>query len=140
MCIFPEPLYNVSIHNTHDILNIIYKRSCCTAQPWCRSLFCQVCSSPIHISFFCFKEGGTCKKSRRKDNEIFRFICGTQDIHKQLEAKIARSQIKSLAIIINRMICLTIDMFVRLSYKILNEVLWTTDLHLNHILTLYTEL
>ena len=85
--------------------------------------------------FLLFKEEGT-----YKDNEIFRFICGTQDIHKQLEAKIARSKIKSLAKIINRMICLTIDMFVRLSYKILNEVLWTTDLHLNHILTLYTEL
>ena len=47
------------------------------------------------------------QKSRElttKYNEIFRFICGTQDIHKQLEAKIARSQIKSLAISINRMI------------------------------------
>ena len=37
------------------------------------------------------------QKSRElttKYNEIFRFICGTQDIHKQLEAKIARSQKK----------------------------------------------
>ena len=29
--------------------------------------------------------------------KYLRFICGTQDIHKQLEAKIARSEIKSLA-------------------------------------------
>ena len=62
--------------------------------------------------YVCFKYGGTRNKSKRKYNEIFRFICGTQDIHKQLEAKIARFQIKLLAIIINRMICLTIDMFI----------------------------